>query len=171
MELRDIYTRDGKFTGIVREKHDPKVAGEYYLHAVVILRNLEGQYVLAQRHLKARYFPGKWDVTGGGVAHGETPMEAGVREVREELGLTIDPEYMKPIHQYLLEYENGDGAIVHVFGAVCDTSAGYHFDPAEVNAVKAVPFIEFLETVMYNKDEAFAETLKRYDQEANTIYL
>lgn len=164
MEYRDIYTRDGQPTGIVRGKHDSPVAGEYYLHAIAILRDQEGKYVMAQRSLKARYFPGKWDVTGGSVIHGESPREAAVRETREELGLEISEESLQLIHQYILEYEHGDGAIVSVFGALCDTSKGYTIDPAEVNDVKTVPFEEFYARVMYNKDEAFGEALKQYNE-------
>lgn len=163
MEYRDIYTKDDEFTGIVREKHAPRVAGEYYRHSIVILRNQEGLYVLQQRSLKARYFPGKWDVTGGGVRHKETPEETAVREVKEELGLTIDIQELVFLYKYRVEFEMKDGSIVYVFAAPCDTSTGYVFDPYEVNAVKIIPFEAYFEAVMFNKDERFARALKEYE--------
>lgn len=164
MEYRDIYTKDDEFTGIVREKHATRVAGEYYRHAIVILRNREGLYVLQQRSPKARYFAGKWDVTGGGVRHGETPEETAVREVKEELGLTIDINELVYLYKYRVEFEMKDGSIVYVFAASCDTSAGCNYDPYEVNDVKIVPFEEYFEAVMFNKDERFAQALREYER-------
>lgn len=35
--------------------------------------------------------PGMWDLPGGANENDETPMECVVREVREELGVTLDP--------------------------------------------------------------------------------
>ena len=37
--------------------------------------------------VKLRYAPG-WRFPGGGREHGETPEEAGLRELREEIGMT-----------------------------------------------------------------------------------
>ena len=36
-----------------------------------------------------------WRLPGGGIEKNEQPMEASVREIREELGLVIDPEKLK----------------------------------------------------------------------------
>ena len=70
MEYIDIFTRDGKFTGISRPKHDPKKPGEYYRHVLIIMKTAgspepgegEGQYIVQQRSLKAKYYAGKWDM-------------------------------------------------------------------------------------------------------------
>lgn len=34
---------------------------------------------------------GKWNLVGGGIQHGEDPLSAVVREIKEESGLTIEP--------------------------------------------------------------------------------
>ncbi len=34
---------------------------------------------------------GDWSLPGGGIEHGEQPNEAAVREIAEELGVSIDP--------------------------------------------------------------------------------
>jgi 8-oxo-dGTP diphosphatase len=37
-------------------------------------------------------FPGYWDFTGGGRENDETPVKTVIRETREELGITLNPE-------------------------------------------------------------------------------
>ena len=45
-EYRDVYTRDGVKTGEIREKHAPDRPGDYFLHAIDILRCRDGRYIL-----------------------------------------------------------------------------------------------------------------------------
>ena len=52
----------------------------------VVITNPAGD-VLLVRH---SYGPDVWSLPGGGVASGEDPQAAARREVREELGLTLD---------------------------------------------------------------------------------
>lgn len=51
---------------------------------VILIR--EGRVVLV-RHW---FSPGIWTLPGGGIKKGESPREAGVREVREEIGYTVN---------------------------------------------------------------------------------
>ena len=164
-EYRDVLTRDGVPTGEIREKHVPSRPGDYFLHAIDILRCRDGRYILQQRGLKMRFFPGAWDVTGGGVKAGETPMQAGIREAREELGLIVRPEDTREIHKYYADWDNGCGLIIHVFGCEVDLpEGGLTPSPEEVNAVRLVSFEAFCDVVTPNKDEAFGEALRRFEE-------
>ena len=42
---------------------------------------------------------GKWAVPGGALALGETPVEAALREFREEIGMTLPAERVVEIHE------------------------------------------------------------------------
>ena len=42
---------------------------------------------------------GTWAVPGGALAHDETPVEAAVREFREEVGLTLAVEQVALVHE------------------------------------------------------------------------
>ena len=42
---------------------------------------------------------GTWAVPGGALAHDETPVEAAVREFREEIGLALAPERVALVHE------------------------------------------------------------------------
>ncbi len=58
--------------------------------AAIILENDKGEFLLALRDDKSWIpFPNHWDLIGGHVEDGETPEEALVREVKEELGIDI----------------------------------------------------------------------------------
>ena len=82
MELRDVFARDGVLTGKGIEKGSKIGENEYLYHGHIILKNADGRYLLQKRSLKARYYPGRWDVTGGGVQHGETGAQAAGRARR-----------------------------------------------------------------------------------------
>ena len=41
-----------------------------------------------------------WDLPKGGIDHGETPIEAALRETREESGLRLDPETLLDLGRF-----------------------------------------------------------------------
>ncbi len=58
--------------------------------AAIIFYNNQGELLLYKRDNKPGIpFPGHWDLFGGHVEEGETPEEALVREVKEELGYDL----------------------------------------------------------------------------------
>jgi len=58
--------------------------------AAIILENDKGEFLLALRDNKPGIpFPNHWDLIGGHVEVGETPEEALVREVKEELHIDL----------------------------------------------------------------------------------
>lgn len=64
--------------------------------AVII--NDEGKYLLAKRGVRAKNEKGKWEFPGGSVEFGDTMWETIVREMKEELGIEIEPvEHFPPI--------------------------------------------------------------------------
>jgi 8-oxo-dGTP diphosphatase len=58
--------------------------------AAIILENDKGEILLYLRDNKPDIpFPNHWDLIGGHVEEGETPEEALLREVKEELGIDL----------------------------------------------------------------------------------
>jgi 8-oxo-dGTP diphosphatase len=58
--------------------------------AAIILENDEGKFLLYLRDNKPDIpFPDHWDLIGGHIEEGETPEEALLREVKEELDLDL----------------------------------------------------------------------------------
>lgn len=163
MEYIDLYRRDGTPIGRTIPKKEERAPDEYYLHTHIIFCDQEGRYLLQQRALTQKYLPGKWDVTGGGVMAGETSADAALRELREELGLSLRPEELHFVRRRV--DENAGHCLLDMY------CAKLHFRPEdcvlqkeEVEAVRLVSFEEFVETVRYNKDEVYLEMLKEADQ-------
>ena len=58
--------------------------------AAIILENDKGEFLFALRDNKSWIpFPNHWDLIGGHVEVGETPEEALIREVKEELDIEL----------------------------------------------------------------------------------
>ena len=60
------------------------------------LRDAEGRVLLAQRP-PGKHLAGAWEFPGGKVEPGEAPLAALARELREELGVEIDPASVEPL--------------------------------------------------------------------------
>ena len=89
-EIWDLYDAAGRRAGTTMKRGDPVPRGFYTLSVSVWLTNGRGEYLLSKRH-PAKKFPNLWECTGGGALAGEESLEAGVREVREELGIALRP--------------------------------------------------------------------------------
>lgn len=60
--------------------------------AAAVLQKPEGTFLLAQRPAD-KIWAGYWEFPGGKIETGETPYHALVRELREELGITVETAY------------------------------------------------------------------------------
>ncbi len=61
------------------------------LVVAAVLVNEQGKILLAQRP-EGKRLVGKWEFAGGKVEEGETPEQAMVRELHEELGIKVQAE-------------------------------------------------------------------------------
>ena len=97
MELVDLYDENRIPLGRTAERHAPKGPGEYRLVVHVCAFDSLGRLLVQRRTAEKRIWPGRWDVSvGGGVDAGETSRQGAEREVREELGVSLDLSGLRP---------------------------------------------------------------------------
>ena len=75
--------------------------------ASVAIINADNQ-VLAQDRKTISKYGEEWSFFGGGIDEGETPLEAAVRELREELHLEIDETELHFIGTFTHDMEGRD---------------------------------------------------------------
>lgn len=87
-ELWDAYDNNfNKFDGITLVRGKPIPDGIYHLVCEIIVRHIDGTYLLMQRDYR-KHLEGMWEVTAGGsVLKGEKPLTGAIRELKEETGL------------------------------------------------------------------------------------
>lgn len=90
LEMWDLYNCKREKTGKILPCCLPVPKGLYHLSVSAWIVNGQGQYLLSQRHPQKTY-PLCWECTGGSVLAGEDSLNGAVREVREELGIILNP--------------------------------------------------------------------------------
>jgi 8-oxo-dGTP pyrophosphatase MutT (NUDIX family) len=60
------------------------------LGAVVVIFDREGRVLILKRTDEMEWMPLKWGLPGGGIEEGEEPIDAAIREVKEETTLDIE---------------------------------------------------------------------------------
>lgn len=65
--------------------------------ANIILINPDGDMLALRRVSNSKRRPNQWDLPGGSLEEGETPLAGAVREALEELGRVVDPESLKEL--------------------------------------------------------------------------
>lgn len=70
---------------------------------VAIIENPEGKVLLLKRSPRSSWAPNLWNIVTGKIEEGERPLEAALREIREEVALpvSLQQEYAR----YDVEYE------------------------------------------------------------------
>ena len=76
--------------------------------AVMVVRD-DSKFLIVRRSSTAPWMPLKWSLPGGTIEKGEHPLDAGIREVYEEVGLELDPKKTRqavvvgPVQYYTCE--------------------------------------------------------------------
>lgn len=89
-ELWDVYDGQKVLTGRTHMRGQQLSAGDFHLVTNGLVFNAQGEMLLQQRAFDKLSHPGIWTAdTGGSVLAGETSQQALVRELSEELGVTV----------------------------------------------------------------------------------
>ena len=97
-EYIDIFDENWNATGEVLEKAEAERQGKWHKAAHIWIVNPRGELLLQLRGPNKKNHPNMWDISAAGhVSVGETVIEGGIREMYEELGVTITADQLIPI--------------------------------------------------------------------------
>ena len=86
-EVWDAYDKDFNKLNVDIVRGDTFKEGQYHLVSEIVVKHIDGTYLLMQRHYN-KNLGGKWELTAGGSAlKGESPIECAKRELYEETGI------------------------------------------------------------------------------------
>ena len=98
-EYWDLYDAERKPLGRTIRRGDAFAEGEYYVCCEIWIQNSKGELLLTQRHPDKKA-GGLWEFTGGGVLAGETTGQGAIRELEEELGLSVQESELELLETY-----------------------------------------------------------------------
>ena len=121
----DVCDASGTPTGQALPRSEVHRRGLWHRSAHLWLVSGEN-LILQQRHPGKETDPGRWDIAvAGHLSAGQTPLEALLREAREELGLTLDAAALTHLGAWPKEYLEpafADREWQHAFAGVWDGS-------------------------------------------------
>jgi 8-oxo-dGTP pyrophosphatase MutT (NUDIX family) len=96
-----------------------------------LLVDEENRVLLLKTHFDPEVgLPPRWLTPGGGIDHGETTLQAAVRELLEETGLVIDPAILEePVLETSGRWDWADGLSYHTYKDTIYELRVLNFDP------------------------------------------
>ena len=164
MEYIDIFDENNNPTGIVKEKEQAHLEGNFHRSVHIWIINNKKEILLQRRSPNKKNHPNKWDISSAGhIRTGESLFEGTKREAYEELGIDIDENKLEFIGINKSDKpHNKEFQYIYLYRTNKEES-DYTFNDGEVAYVKYIPYIEF-KNMVKNKDDEFHYTTKEeYD--------
>lgn len=96
MELIQIVDKNGNFTGQIMDKEEAHDKNLLHNEVAAFVINDKGQVLLQKRSANKRFNPNKWALCAGYVDAYESLENAILREIKEEIGIGINPNELVP---------------------------------------------------------------------------
>lgn len=152
-ELIDILDSQGNFTGQTAMKSEAHRKGLFHQTVHIWFYTSDGQLLLQQRGKDKDTHPLLWDVSvAGHIGAGEEIETAAVREVEEEIGLTISKEHIQKVGFFPSFFKHHEDLIDNEFHHtfLCELKTGFEGlekQGSEVEALTLVSFAKFQEEI------------------------
>lgn len=143
-ELMDIYDKNRIKTGKVVNRNNKKSLndGEYTISVHCFIITSKKQILLTRRNM-SKNRGGKWEDTHGGLKAGETSIDGIIRELKEEIGISVEKEELQLYK--ILKRENLFRYIYILYKDI--PIENYSFNDNEVMDCKYVNIEEFKEMI------------------------
>ncbi|MCI8804348.1 MAG: NUDIX domain-containing protein [Clostridiales bacterium] len=161
LEYWDLYDKNRKPLNKTHQRGIPLNDDEYHIVVSIITVNSKKQILITRRAPTKEIYPNLWENTGGSVISGETSLNAALRELFEETGITALKDELIKIDT-LMGTRKGHFAFVDIYMLKKDIEIDkLKMQPGETTEAKWVTFKQFEE--MAEKGEVSGSTAKRLE--------
>lgn len=167
-EYIDIISPDGNLTGLSKPRSEVHHEGDWHRSVHVWVLNNREELLIQRRSLEKESHPGLWDVScAGHITAGDSNLQAAVRELKEELDITVRPDELKRMFTVESHYvlNNGmykDNELVDVYLLRKDIDIQMlKLQPGEVESAKMIS-VDTFRTCVCAKDSSFVPHWKAY---------
>lgn len=122
-----------------RNNPDEKLKHAAVALVIVDTADGEGALLLTRRAARMNAHAGQWALPGGRLDPGETPVDAALREMHEEIGLQVDAANVIGI---LDDYPTRSGYLITPVVVWAGTGAQLYPNPDEVESIHYISFSE-----------------------------
>lgn len=96
MSRYDVFDQNNQPTGKIASYDEVYKKGLWHRGVHVIIYTPEKQIVMQKRSISLKCHPGEIEISvGGGVDAGEKPEDAILREIKEEIGITVEKDELR----------------------------------------------------------------------------
>ena len=164
MEYIDIFDENNNPTGIIKEKEQAHLEGNFHRSVHIWIINNKKEILLQRRSPNKKNHPNKWDISSAGhIRTGESSIEGAKREAYEELEINIEEKGLEFIGINKSDKpHNKEFQYIYLYRTNKEES-DYTFNDGEVAYVKYIPYIEFKKMVKTKSDEFHYTTKEEYD--------
>lgn len=148
-EMWDAYDAWENKLGYKVPRSMAKSLPDGVFHVVVMVYTItkDGKVLVTQRS-KNKTNPLKWEVTGGSILAGEKPVEGAVRELKEETGISVSAEALKPLYQ-CTDYKRH--CIYHSYLNIINSDVKIILQEGETMNYMWLSYDEFVEIVLSDR--------------------
>lgn len=159
MEFIDVLDEDGKKLGIVRNRELVYKNGDWHRTVHVWLLNSKNELLIQKRASNKETFPNLWAISiAGHVRSGEDAIGAALREIKEEIDLTISPDMLIHLFDIKRKQIHNNGFLnvhdtVYLLKYDLDVNKA-KLQKEELSEIKFINYLEF-ENKLINHDPNF----------------
>jgi isopentenyl-diphosphate delta-isomerase len=157
-EYIDILNEVGEPNGTICLKSEAHKKGLFHASAHIWIFNNNKEVLIQKRASNKDTFPNLWDVSvAGHISAGEKPIISAIREVQEEIGLSIKQHNLHYIGTSKKRIQHNtnfiDSELHHIYMCKIDFDIkSLKIQTEEVSEIKSIELQSFIKTVNSNKD-------------------
>lgn len=172
MELIQIVDKNGNFTGQIMDKEEAHDKNLLHNEVAAFVINDKGQVLLQKRSANKRFNPNKWALCAGHVDAYEGLENAILREIKEEIGIDINPNELVPFGEREFTTRDSNSHITYFYYVKSNlTEEDFIIQKEELSEVKWFNIDQVIEMIK-SKDESIVfreERLKLFEQLKNVL--